>query len=215
MSVQPVQVVKIEALRALAAYIELQIPELAGRTSPGVATSSQDEPLPSLGLEPDGVWDFDGYQATPHAVLPGNQVVYLVGWHEGALALSLVTATPGERFTLEHQIMDLFLGAVHPLTGMAIPGSVTIAVTSCPALSKWSCSFDLESTHWIETHDMDRRYESRIVVGATVPALTLRRAVYTIEQLLMAIDANQPTRPGAPPPELVKINPDGTVAIAA
>lgn len=214
MSVQPVQVVKIEALRALAAYIELQIPELAGRTSPGVATSSQDEPLPSLGIEPDGQWDFDRYQATPHAVLPGNQVVYLVGWHEGPLVLSLVTATPGERFTLEHQIVDLFQGGLHPLTGMSIPGSITIAVTSCPALSAWSCSFDLEGTHWIESHDMDRRYESRIVLSATVPALTLRRAVYTIDQLLVAIGARQPS-PGAPPPELVKINPDGTVAIAA
>lgn len=205
-------VVRIEALRALAALIELEIPQLAGHVCAGQAPSSEDEELPNLSIQP-GKWTFLPEQAREHAVLPGNVVVYEVGNHEAPCVLSIVAPTTGERWALEALVLDLFHRATHPLTGMRLPGVLAIQVSALPELSRWACSFELEEDEWIDTAAFDRRYESRIHLTATIPTLTIDRPVYTIDQLVLSvaqIPSPAATSPTAPP-ELVTINPDGTL----
>lgn len=202
-------VVRIEALRALAALIELEIPELAGRVCSGVAPSSELEEIPNVSINPTR-WDFIPEQVTPHATLPGNVVVYEVGQHESPCVISIVAGTPASRWTIEARILDLFARAVHPLTGMSLPGVIVLAVSACPELSLWSASFDLDSDEWVDVGALDRRYESRIMTTATIPALTIRRPVYTIDQLILGVVAAPNLLP-APADELVTINVDGTI----
>lgn len=203
-------VVRIDALCALGALIEAQIPELAGRVCVGTQPSSHMEELPNLSIEP-AKWRWLPDVALESVVLPGNRLVYDVGNHEASCVLSIVAATPGERWTLEAKVLDLFLSQVHPLTGMRLPGVIVLAVSSCPELARWSCSFDLDDDEWVDTLALDRRYESRIAVTATIPALTVSAPVYTIEQLLLGVQ-QLPPAPSAPvpPTELITINVDGT-----
>lgn len=203
-------VVRIEALRALGALIEASIPELAGRVCVGVAPSSHVEELPNLSIEPSTWrWMPDTVQET--VSLPGNRLVYNMGTHEAGCVLSIVTATPGERWTIEAKVIDLFMGRTHPLTGLHMPGVIVLAVTACPELAQWACSFDLDTDEWVDTAALDRRYESRIMVTATIPALTVAAPVYTIEQLLLGVQQLPPApSTPVPPVELVSINVDGT-----
>ncbi len=205
-------VVRIEALRAFTALVELQIPELAGHTCAGQAPSSEKEETPNLSIEP-GRWMFLPEQAAQHAVLPGNVVVYEVGNHEAACVVSIVAPTVGQRATLESKVLDLFNSNVHPLTGMMMPGVLVFSVSACPELSRWSCSFELDNDEWNEAGAHDRRLESRIVVTATIPALTIRRPIYDIRTLVLGV-AQLPPAPAiaVPPVELVTIDINGHIA---
>lgn len=209
-------VVRIEALRALAALIELQIPELAGHVCTGVAPSSEFEHVPNLSIQPTK-WRFDAEQAEIAASLPGNTVVWNVGEHSCAMVLSILAASPAQRWEIEAKVLDLFLSSVHPLTGHHRPGVIVIPVTACPELSEWSAAFELESDEWSDTMALERRYESRIVVNGIIPALTIERAVYTIQQLILGVTADMDTTftpATAIPPavELVSITEDGAIS---
>jgi hypothetical protein len=204
-------IVRIEALRAFTALIELMIPELAGKTCAGQAPSGEDEEIPNLSIEP-GRWRFVPEQSSIHATLPGNVAVYEVGNHEVPCVVSIVAGSVGERALLEAKVLDLFYSGRHPLTGLAMPGVIVLQVSSCPDLSHWSCSFDLDSDEWNEQHALDRRYESRIIVDVTIPALTVRRPVYTIEQLVLGVQQLPPaTAVAVPPVELVTIDINGHI----
>lgn len=204
-------VIRIEALRAFTALVEQQIPELAGRTCAGQAPSSELERTPNLSIEP-GRWVYDPEQVRQVATLPGNVAVYEVGNHEAPCVVSIIANTTSKRAEIEAKVLDLFYSSVHPLTGLAMPGVLVFAVSECPDLSEWSCSFDLDTDEWVETAAFDRRYESRLMVTATVPALTVRRPVYTIEKLVLGVaELATPSRPAPPPSELVTINIDGTL----
>lgn len=204
-------VVRIEALRALAAWIELRIPELAGHVCPGQAPSGEMEHVPNLSIQP-GKWAWLSEQQTQHATLPGNRVVYHVGTHEAPCVLSIIAGSPAERWTIEDKVLDLFRGAENA-EGWPTPGVLVFPVAAIPELSRWACSFDLESDEWIPV-GMDRRCESRIATTATIPALTVDTPVYTIAQLRLALE--QQASSTAPPSavEVVTINDDGTISPA-
>lgn len=211
-------IVRIEALAALGALFELEIPELAGRVCIGVQPSSHVEELPNLSIEPTQ-WTYDPSLAEEVVALPGNRLVYNVGYHEAGCVISIMTATPGQRAAIEQKVISLFLASAHPVSGFLLPGVLVMTVTSCPELSSWTCSFDLDTDEWVDTLALDRRYESRIQVTATIPALIVDRGVYTIDQLILAVqalpDASLPasraSRPAVAPSELVTINIDGTI----
>lgn len=208
-------VVRIEALRALQALIELRIPELAGHVCVGVAPSSEHEHVPNLSIQPTK-WTYEPDQAGEHTTLPGNVVVWDVGDHNCAMVLSIVAASPAKRWELEAKVLDLFLSSVHPLTGHHRPGVIVLPVTACPQLGQWCAAFDLESDEWTDGAAMDRRYESRIVCAASIPALTIEAPVYTINELILGITHDMDTTftlATAIPPavELVTINEDGTI----
>lgn len=208
-------VVRIEALRALAALIELRIPELAGHVCPGTPPSSENEHIPNLSIQP-GKWRFEPGQRDEHAVLPGNVVVYDVGDHEAPCVLSILAATPAQRWILEDKVLELFRSSKHD-SGFDLAGVLVFQVAACPELARWVCSFELDSDEWIDTLALERRYESRIVVTATIPALTIDRPVYTIQQLILGVTEDRtstftPATAIPPAVELVTINDDGTIS---
>ncbi len=208
-------VVRIEALRALAALIELSIPELAGHVCTGVAPSSEFERVPNVSINPSK-WAFDPDGTGEHCTLPGNVVVWNVGEHSCACVISLVTATPAQRWEIEAKLIDLFLSSVHPVSGHHRAGVLVLPITACPQLGQWVASFELESDEWGDALALDRRYESRIVVNGIIPALTIQRGVYTIQQLILGVTEDMTTTltpATAIPPavDLVSINEDGSI----
>lgn len=214
-------VVRIEALEAFTALVESQIPALVGRTCAGQAPSGELEKLPNLSIEPTR-WMYAMDQAAQTATLPGNVVVYDVGNHEASCVVSIMATSPRQRATLEQQVIDLFLSSKHPLTGMHMPGVIAFLISNCPEVSRWSSSFELDSDEWVETLAMDRRYESRMIVNATIPALTVDSPVYTMTALIMGVDVTPtPTDATTAPPvgdptvELITINADGTITRSA
>lgn len=211
-------VVRIEALRALAKLFERTIPEVAGHVCTGVAPSSEFEHVPNISIQPTR-WTYEPEQAEERATLPGNVVVWEVGYHACTCVISIVTATIGQRWDLEAKVLDLFISSVHPVSKMHRPGVIVLPVTACPALGRWVSSFELESDEWSDTLALDRRYESRIVINAIIPALTIERPIYTINELILGVTedmATQFTPSTAIPPavDLVTINEDGTITAA-
>lgn len=209
-------VVRIEALRALAALIELQIPELRGHVCTGAPPSSEFEHVPNLSIQPTK-WSYEPEQAEQSAELPGNVVVWNVGQHSCAMVLAILAASPAQRWDLEAKVLDLFLSSVHPLTGHHRPGVIVIPVAELPELADWFAAFELESDEWNDTLALDRRYESRITVNGIIPALTTERAVYTIKQLILGVTEDMDTTftpATAIPPavDLVSINEDGSIS---
>ncbi|HSR79096.1 MAG TPA: hypothetical protein VLN57_21160 [Xanthobacteraceae bacterium] len=216
-------VVRIAALEAFTALIEQQIPALAGRTCAGQAPSSELEEIPNLSIEPSRwTYEMDSVgDATQVALLPGNVAVWDVGYHEGTCAVSILASSPRQRALLEQQVLDLFLSAKHPLTGMRQPGCLSFLISSCPEVGQFASLFFLEDDAWVETLALDRRYESRIGVGCWIPALVLETPVYEIQTLQLAVGASTTTDPAADPApptleplELVTINADGSVSPA-
>lgn len=216
-------VVRIAALEAFTALVEQQIPALAGRTCAGQAPSSELEEIPNLSIEPSRwTYEMDSLgDAQQIALLPGNIAVWDVGYHEATCVVSILAATPRQRALLEQQVIDLFLGAKHPLTGMHQPGLLTFQISACPEVGQFASTFHLEDDEWIESLALDRRYESRIGVLCWIPALCLDQPVYEIQSLKLAVGAStttdttaDPSLPIVTPLDSVTINADGTVTPA-
>lgn len=208
-------VVRIEALAALAALIKLRIPEVANHVCVGIAPAGELESYPNVSIMPSK-WSYEPEQAAQKATLPGQRVVYCVGEHECPCVIAVMATNTPQRARIEAKILDLFLGAKHPTTGIKMPGTLVFGITRMPELGQWTACFDLESDEWNDTLALDRRYESRMVVLATIPALTVDSPVYTIEELILGVTndlATQFTPTTAIPPavELVTINEDGTI----
>jgi hypothetical protein len=216
-------VVRIAALEAFTALIEQRIPALAGRTCAGQAPSSELEEIPNLSIEPSR-WTYEMDEvgdAEQVALLPGNIAVWDVGYHEATCVVSILATTPRQRGLLEQQVLDLFLGAKHPLTGMHQPGTLSFQISACPEVGQFATTFHLEDDEWIESLALDRRYESRIGVLCWIPALTIDQPVYEIQSLKLAVGAAtttdttaDPSLPIVTPLDLVTINADGTVTPA-
>ncbi|HUS27606.1 MAG TPA: hypothetical protein VMZ53_03835 [Kofleriaceae bacterium] len=208
-------VVRIEALRAFEALIEARVPELAGHVCTGVAPSSEHETVPNLSIQPTK-WTYEPNQAGEHTTLPGNVVVWDVGQHTCAAVLSIVAASPAQRWEIEAKVLDLFLSSVHPLTGMHRPGVIVLPVSACPQLGAWFAAFELESDEWSDTLALDRRYESRIVINLVIPALVTEAPIYTINELILGVTEDMttvftPATAIPPAVELVSINEAGAI----
>lgn len=204
-------IVRIDALEAFTAYVEAKIPTLAGRTCAGQAPSGELEQVPNLSIEPSK-WLYVADTIETVRALPGNVLVYQVGWHEAACVISIIAASPRQRGALEAQVLDLFLGAKHPISGMHQPGLLTFTITECPEVGDWAAYFDLDEDQWVETLALDRRYESRIQVDVSVPALTIDTPVFTIQTLTLGIAGDSTSSAGDI--QLVTINADGTLSPA-
>lgn len=207
-------IVRIEALRALELLIAGAIPTLAGHICVGIAPSSETETYPNLSMQPTR-WSYEPEQELEHAVLPGNVRVISVGQHVSPMVISIVTASLEERWDLEAKVLDLFASATRD--GYHRPGVLVVPVTACPDLSRWMASFELESDEWNDANAFDRRYESKIIVTAIIPALVIERNVYTILELQLGLTQDMATAFNAatfktdPSIEVVTINADGTL----
>lgn len=203
----------IAALEAFAALVENRIPELAGRVCAGQAPSNELEGIPNLSIEPTQ-WMYVMDDAEIVETMPGNVVVYDVGVHQSSCVISIVASSTSQRAALEAKVLDLFLGAVDPIQGFRTPGTLMVKVTSQPEVGIWWVTFDLDSNQWNETLALDRRYESRVVVDAEIPALTIEAPVYPIQSLTLTTGAGGTPDAPVPPTDAVTINDDGSITIA-
>lgn len=206
-------IVRIEALRALAALIAAAVPELQGHVCAGIAPSSEYETVPNVSINPSR-WTFDPDGTHEQATLPGNVVVWNVGQHSCAMTISIVASSPAQRMEIESKILDLFLASESD-DGFLRAGVIVLPIAACPELSTWVASFELESDEWSDVQALDRRYESRIVCNGIIPALTIQRPVFTINSLILGVEiqaSSTAQASGALP--LVTINEDGTISNA-
>lgn len=210
-------VVYLDALAALEAVIVAAIPQLEGRVCAGPPPSSEHELIPNLSMEPTR-WEYEPEQREKKRSLPGNVVVWNVGRHSCAMVLSIIAGTSYERGLLEAQVRDLWLSAKHPISGMPRPGVLCVPVTACPELGEWVAAFEWESDEW-RGDSFDRRFESRCVINALVPALTIQQNVFTVQELRLGLTHDMtttltPSTAVPPTVEVVIINEDGTITPA-
>ena len=206
-----VSVVRIEALKALAAVIEAAVPDLAGKVLTEQQPPGAVQTYPTLTLVVGRLKYFPDQEseyATIGDPADGN-VVYNVGDRIGPLQLRLVASTIGQRRQLEQQITNLFLSQEMR------PGILVVPVTTCPELSDWIAAFEYEDDEWFDASAFDRKLESLIVVTAIIPALVARTGVRVIDRLVLGLteDMTKPfTADTMVPPdvETVLINQDGT-----
>lgn len=203
----------IAALEAFGALVETEIPELAGRVCAGQAPSNEFEGVPNLSIEPTQ-WTYVMDDAQIVQTMPGYVVVYDVGVHQSSCVISIVASSTAQRAALEAKVLDLFIGAIDPIQGFRTPGTLMVEVTSQPEVGIWWVTFDLDSNQWNETLALDRRYETRIVVDAEIPALTIEHPVYPIAKLVLTTEASGTPAAPTPPADAVTLNADGSIAIA-
>jgi hypothetical protein len=212
-------VVRVEALRALAAAIETAVPALAGKVKVGQQPSNVEQTYPTLTLVP-ARWKFEPHQESVHATIgdaaDGN-VVFNVGAHAGIVQLRIVATTPGERYELEQRVIDVLLGQE------GRPGVFVVPVTAIASLSSWIAAFEYEADSWNDGFAFDRKLESLIELNAIVPALVARTGVYEIDELVLGLEiaADLDALPDLPPDteisdvagvEVVVIDEDGNLS---
>lgn len=207
-------VVRLDAMEGLARIIQCEIPILDGHVCVGQAPSSEVQEYPHLSIDPSGRWSYDPCQREEKASLPGGRTVYNVGAHFTTVQLRLVATTPRQRAELEQRVLDIFLSADDPTSGLPRPGVVVVHVTGCPYLADWLAAFELEGDEWDDEKAFDRQLASIITCNAIIPALTTKCGEYTIHQLRLGIinDLEAAVSPAlAPPVEVVTINQDGSI----
>jgi hypothetical protein len=208
-----VSVVRIEALRALAAVIEAAVPALAGKVKTAQQPPGVEQTYPTLTIVP-GPLTYEPAQELVSATIGdpslGN-VIFNVGAHSGPIQLRLVASTIGERWTLEQAIANVFLGQE------LRPGVLVVPVTTNADLGDWIAAFEYTSDQWEDAAAFDRKLESLITVNGIIPALVARTPVYEIDTLVLGLTEDMtttftPTTMVPPSVEVVQINADGTIA---
>jgi hypothetical protein len=203
--------IRIEAFRELAARIEAAVPDLAGKVTIGQAPSDTEPTYPTLIIVP-GLLKYEPAQELEHATIgdaADGVVVFNVGSHAGPVQLRILATTVEERYTLEQQVLDMFLAEE------LRPGVVIVSVTTCPELGDWLAAFALDTDQWIDSATVEQ-LESSIMVNTTIPALVTRTAVYEASELVLGTTADFATAfdtdtMAAPAVEIVAIDEDGTI----
>jgi hypothetical protein len=167
---------RLEGIRWLAEYLQEQIPALDGRVCEVQGEPGHQMSYPSLAITPVN-FTYQPGQASFEYARYADRVVLDVGDYEGLLQLRLTTATLGQRYTLEEEILKALLET--PLA----PGTLTGQVTTCEEYGPFYVSFELNETDWDDRFAADRKYQSVITVNMSAPALTVRLEAYEVTEL--------------------------------
>ena len=133
------------------------------------------------------------------------------GRHEALVQLRLAAATDSQRYRLEQAVIDVFM------QDNDRPGVLLVPVTGCPELGDVRTSWDLDGDEWEDEAAFESHWQSIMTLTGSIPALTVRGGVYTIEQLLLGIHHDMGITPAGDFPagtEIVQINQDGSFAPA-
>ncbi len=214
--------VRLKAFTALSRAIQEGVPELKGNVFIQPIDGSQSmpfsEPLscPHSLVITRNVFTYFPEQMQIVALPEPTIVVVKVGYHEGEVELRLASPDAEERADLEQRLLELFLGSVHPVTGVGRPGVLVTEVTDFPRLGDFVAAWELDDGDWREEAVFDRSRQSILSVNALIPALATREGVPTIESLRLALtedfdktfDETVTTGPGV---EVVEIQADGSL----
>lgn len=207
-------VVKIDALKSLAAAIAAGVPAFADATKIAIqqAPSAVIETFPNVSIIAPARWQYEPAQRLFSQDLGGGAVVWNIGAHEAPIQIRITAPTTLDRGTLEQQMINLLTSRE------GSPGVLPISIVSSD-LVRWLAAFEYEDSLWDDTRAQEREYESVITCNAIVPALAVTTGVNEIDTLILGLTENMigsfaPTAFVKPPPpglELVTINQDGSI----
>jgi hypothetical protein len=206
-------VIRTCALESLADYLTCQVPELVDRVCVGVPPSGHEQTYPSMTINAVK-WRTKIGEVEILAGAPPGILVQRVGHHEGLVQVRILAANDVERDELADKVIQAFLGFVDE-QGWEHPSTILTRLTECGYIP-WTACFDLDTDEAINLDAFDRKYEALLEVDATIPALTCRGNVPTVDQLLLGVTqyfttAYTSATMAAPAVEVVVINADGTI----
>lgn len=197
---------KRQVAKQLAAYLEAQVPELAGKVHTVHAEPETYAAYPSLYILPGRSTPDWSQERDADDTLPGKLLVELGAW-TGTWELRIPGKTPYEREELEQKVLDAFLqregtpGLVVVEVANVVVGGVTTTHTA-----RAGCSLD--SAEWNEEMSFEKKRFSFLDVSVEYPILALRSDVPTIEVLDLAENGDLDSDVVE---ETVEIESDGTI----
>ena len=175
-------IIKIEALKYLAAELATLVPELEGHICVGAALPNHDLALPSLAIVPAGGWRWSADQEDEVGSLGPDRAVVRVGVHEVTLQLQLSAATPEERYVLEQAIEQAFFAT----EGHA--GIIFGDVKACEDdFGVFQASFMLDETTWRDGKAFTNQLWSYLEVHGSIPALATRAGAYAMNEIRLGL----------------------------
>lgn len=209
-------IVKLEAFRRFRCAIERAVPALEGRVCIGQASDSKVQSWPHLEIDPIR-FTYLPYQADEvHDPGPGR-VVLNVGVHQARVQLRLGAKTPGERWELEAQLLDLLLGGEDSDAAGERPGVLVTPVTACPELGEFVAAWELEEDEFQDAKAFDRQFYTIATVTGLIPALVTRTGAWTIDALHLGMtedlerEITAATFYSDPTMTVVEVREDGTL----
>lgn len=200
-------IVRLECMRALREAIVAAVPKLEGKILVGQGSPNQDSPWPHLCIDA-GRLRYEPDQAAEGFEPSADTLVVNVGRFEGPLLLKLGAKTLGERYQLEQELLDLFLGQE------LRPGVLVTPVLTCPELGEFVAAWMLDDAEWQDELAFDRVFMSQVTVTATIPALVTRHSTFRLTDLRLGLaDLGVTATPATfgTVADVVRVNDDGTI----
>lgn len=207
-------VIRTCALEALRDLIAAAIPELDGKICVGQPDPNHWATWPSLTIIATK-WTWIPFVEVLVGSVGASTAIYNVGEHEALVQLRVTAPTPTERDELAGQVVQVFLDAVDPNSGIGRAGIITTDVTDCLDVP-FMAAFELDDDELIHMPAPEQEYEALIQTTGIIPALVTRQGEYTIDELRLGVAglAVSVTAGTFTPPnvEVVSIAEDGTIS---
>lgn len=186
--------IKLEALRALASFLECQVPELAGKVCVGQAEANHLQEYPHMVLLATG-WRFEPDQSGDFHQPGPERLVSDVGTHRVTVEMRLGAQTSGERYTLGQKVLDVFLagGSADDLDGELHPGVLRVPVLAAPEYGNWFAAWEIDAEEWEDEKAFDQAFYSVLELQGAVPALVSRRRVFRLDEIRAQLDEGAQT----------------------
>jgi len=201
-------VIRIEALRRLAALIQTSVPALKGRVCGGRAEAPKRLAFPHLSIFAVR-FNYFPDQAELAKTLGNSRAVYNVGRVEGTVQFRLGATSANQRYELEQAIMEnVFWSDIER------PGIVVFQVPDCHDAV---VAFELDSDEWSDERAFDKKWYSVMTAALQLPALVTKGSVYDMEEIRLTLTEDLSTPIVTVPPsekETVSIAEDGSVTVA-
>lgn len=183
----------------------------------GACAADWEEPtkFPAVRILP-GKFTFDSWQEEEVDDTQADKLFLQVGEFVGNVEIRVSARSRREREVVEDLVTHYFLE--RPYTpGTQITILPEALVGGCVTSYKAFCAFTLEDSDWREEMVFSSKRFSFLDVEATFPALIVRKNVFTIEQLVLVLEADVradvnvvPTDPTTIGGEDLIVNEDGT-----
>jgi len=174
-------IVKLEALKALGAFIESQIPELKGKTEIHQVPPDYKMGFPRLAIVAGGRYRYEPRQEGYVTRTSATAIVVNVGSWETVVQLRLACATPAQRYDLEDRLSALFWRVENR------PAVLLTTVTACQQLGDILAAWDIGDTDWNDEMAFSSQFWSVLTLEATIPALVTREGIYSLDELRLGI----------------------------
>lgn len=225
------RLIKVRALEKLRDVIISEVKSLRGHVCAGPAPRDRKLKFPSLALVPTR-FSFEPQQADERDHVRGvdrsfgpRTAVFNVGTWEGTIELRLGTRTARERYELEFQLEQVFLGNADGTAADAQDraGSLWmrpgVLLVDIPEADNARVAFELEDDVWENEKVFANEWYSIMRIAALIPALVRAKSIPTIEELQLSLTHDLETvittpseADALPDIETVEVAEDGTIS---